>query len=58
MLRRLVQAAAATLGPTEGEISVSGISIRKPLQSIYYPLTSIVAVASNRRRVVFISINR
>ena len=54
MLRRLVQAAAATLGPTEGEISVSGVSIRKPLQSIYYPLTSIVAVASNRRRVVFI----
>ncbi len=54
MLRRLIHAAAATLGPTEGEISSQGLVIHKPLQSLYYPLSSIVAVTSNRRRVVFV----
>ncbi len=54
MLRRLIHAAAATLGPTEGEISTKGMVIRKPLQTLFYPLTSIVAVSSNRRRVVFV----
>ncbi len=53
-IRRVTAAAASFLGMTEGRFGPEGMVIQKPTQTLYYPLSSIVAVASNRRRAVFV----